>query len=911
MHNKIENSEINLNLDVIILPGLNTKLDDLILPDRFLNLVKRLKKITQFHARFKLGETFGDLISLSSSEISKLPGIGLSYLKVFDELKLLTQSIDMDLCENNNEESYISDRFLEQIIEKELDDFLLPERFSKLIKRLRNISLNNKKFKLVKTFKDIIDLPVSEVSSLSGVGVGYIETLQEMKHLLKIDPASILDTNYSVNSSIDVEIDSFELPPLQTKLTDLQLPDKFLKLVKRLRKVSIDNSNFKLGDTFADIVSLSVSEVESLPGIGKGYIQNLKELKSFIELKLNISLDYKDEVDITSVDLSNMRLSTSNIDVKFLKALEKYNKYLGGDNLSNMISQILIVDKEALEDIPGFGNSAINQLIEFRNLLRNEIKLILAGEIQYEEFESELIFPKYFKNLSLSKIEKILLEDIDSYFDKLSNEEIDILQRRWGFVEKKETLEDIAIDFNVTRERIRQKESKLNNRFLQCIRLSPEGIWELIEPELNSDIKLEVKDFYSCFSSERDFYDFLELICNKKEIYEYVYPEIDKSIFNIYFAEHGAPIQIDDLKEYLLSDDIENTRNFDNIIRYLAQQDILLIKNQYVWPKFLKKSEAIACILVDHKTGLPWFEISKIVNAKGYSRYEIYEDRLDNAAFDLPDFIYLAGKGIYKHTSFINELISLEEIFYELKKYFEINQRNTYHLNECYLALPFLKQFDYYEIRYFVKNFGEDYGFYFNGRSQVDSISLERNFKNITQKNVIIEAMNRNPKPLTKVEVASLLKSKSIGHAGYYLDQMLEDGSIVQVERMLYTTPQLAYKSIDINMYINAINNILCEYFKPVEPSIFKEKLNLLFSQSYSKYFYSSIARHYCEEKRWFRKQNLYSINPIPFNSLKAVLDTACDVNKSNMENVIALEEYVALTRETGIRAILNWKNTF
>ena len=29
------------------------------------------------------------------------------------------------------------------------------------------------------------------------------------------------------------------------------------------------------------------------------------------------------------------------------------------------------------------------------------------------------------------------------------------------------------------------------------------------------------------------------------------------------------------------------------------------------------------------------------------------------------------------------------------------------------------------------------------------------------------------------------------------------------------------------------------------------------------------------------------------------------------MENVIALEEYVALTRETGIRAILNWKNTF
>ena len=78
MHNKIENSEINLNLDVIILPGLNTKLDDLILPDRFLNLVKRLKKITQFHEGFKLGETFGELISVYSAEISELPGIDLS-----------------------------------------------------------------------------------------------------------------------------------------------------------------------------------------------------------------------------------------------------------------------------------------------------------------------------------------------------------------------------------------------------------------------------------------------------------------------------------------------------------------------------------------------------------------------------------------------------------------------------------------------------------------------------------------------------------------------------------------------------------------------------------------------------------------------------------------------------------------
>ena len=37
--------------------------------------------------------------------------------------------------------------------------------------------------------------------------------------------------------------------------------------------------------------------------------------------------------------------------------------------MSNMISQILIVDKEALEDIPGFGNSAINQALAFNEII--------------------------------------------------------------------------------------------------------------------------------------------------------------------------------------------------------------------------------------------------------------------------------------------------------------------------------------------------------------------------------------------------------------------------------------------------------------------------------------------------------------------------------------------------------------
>ncbi|WP_215899846.1 hypothetical protein, partial [Acinetobacter brisouii] len=406
-------SSISQNLDDIQVLTLNTKIDDLMLPERFLNLVKKLKNITKFHTGFKLVETLGDLINLPRSEISKLPGIGSIYINAFDELKLLVQS--MDISESNNDGLNKLDDFLEKILERELDDFVLPERFSKLIKRLRNISLNDRNFKLVKTIEDIINLPVSEVASLSGVGIGYIETLEEMKLLLKTDPVLVLGINYLSSSPEDIRDNEFEIPPLQTKLSDLKLPDKYLKLVKKLKKASLNSPNFNFGETFSDLLNLSILEVEALPGIGKSYIRNLKEIKSIVELKLNNSLNDEEKIDIASADLSNMRLSFFNIDSKFLKALEKYTKYLDRDNLSNLVAEILNLNRDGLEKLPGFGDSFINKLIEFRDLIKKEIELIVMGEIKYEEFESNFIFPKYFSSLSLSKIEKILLEDIDLY----------------------------------------------------------------------------------------------------------------------------------------------------------------------------------------------------------------------------------------------------------------------------------------------------------------------------------------------------------------------------------------------------------------------------------------------------------------------------------------------------------------
>lgn len=716
-----------------------------------------------------------------------------------------------------------------------------------------------------------------------------------------------------VEEQFEPVLEHVQPPLMSTKLDELQLPERFLKLVKRLENATVLQSSVKIGKTLGDLMELSTSEVVSLPGVGLSYVEVFDELKLLVQTEYKPELKedriFNKEIDYASVDTSNMRISLAGVDTRFVKALEKYARYINTNDLSQYIDDILKFDRRTLIKLPTFGAGVVDRLIEFRELIQNEVESILSGCVNYEEFESALIVPKHASQLSFTKIEKILLEDIDTYLDKISDDDTDIAQRRWGFVDTKQTLEEIAEDFNLTRERIRQKEVKINRNFVRHLRLCQSDLWQFLEPSLSSDIGNKLKNIFGCFSSEKDFYDFLNLICNQDKLIEYVYPQLEKTVLNSYFVENGAPIHIDEIKEYLTDLELEEIRSIDNAIRYLIEQDLLSAEGEQVWPKQLGKAEASACVLVKHRKGLPWLDVAKIVNSNSYSRTPIQEERLEQAAFELPDYIFLGGKGVYKHTKFIDtDNISLDEIFLELMEYVEISSKDVFHLNECYHASIRLQNYDYYEIRYFVKNFGEDYGFYFDGRSQTDSVGLKKGFKSITQKDVIIETMIRNIKPLTKPQIANLLKSKSLDHASYYLDELIESGKVVQVDRMLYTTPDLAYKDIDLDEYLIVINNLLQSYAKPVDPSIFKEELNSYFSNSYSKYFYSSIARLYAKRKGWFRKHNLYSTHEIPFKNLNMAFDSVCNINSSVDENISAIQANIAIDRQTAIISLSNWK---
>ncbi|MDM4957770.1 hypothetical protein QT333_02155 [Escherichia coli] len=119
---------------------------------------------------------------------------------------------------------------------------------------------------------------------------------------------------------------------------------------------------------------------------------------------------------------------------------------------------------------------------------------------------------------------------------------------------------------------------------------------------------------------------------------------------------------------------------------------------------------------------------------------------------------------------------------------------------------------------HFVKHFGEDYGF--TSTENLRRIHrAEKGFKNITQKDVIVEAMNNSDKPLTKPEIANLLKSKSLAHASFYLDDLLS-GEVL-FKWTTCSTPPACAKKYRHHDYVAALHAFFA-FWKASRPSILK-----------------------------------------------------------------------------------------
>lgn len=783
-----------------------------------------------------------------------------------------------------------------------LSSLVLPDNYAKLIKRIMGLNGSNDSLGeifIVESVGDILALEPYQFLQCKGVGNNYIERLiafkKELPYFLsklKQEPDFVFQDD--IFTSIDNSYD-FETPIYQ-----LALSPKYEKLIKRISAVM---NNI---ETVQDIIDIDVVSFSILPYVGKSYsalLINLQNALAPIDINpFNSDIEKAEKELLPQITLSTeqleMPLNTLLLPSQYQKLIKKIALVATNVVTVQDIFNINLVD---FAKLPTVGILYVNGLIEFKKKL---------PEILEAQSKKSALFKDNY-SIEFNEIDNILIEDIENYLWSLDEKRMDIALPRWGFNHQHETLEEVAIKSNLTRERIRQLEKKINTNLPLHLTIQPKVLWANIREKMTEDLTELLPNLAKCFATEKLFYAFIELCCQveKGSIRKIIFTEISPKIINSLFCINPSPISQETIINELMSNYGYSKASAINGIKQLEKFDRLEINEQGIYPKKLGRTEAVAHVLTFHPSGLPWKDINRIVNKQGYSSTLFDETRMASGYHD-SEYIYLCAKGTFRNLMFLDiEQFDIPEIMQHLLEYFKQNTLTGLHLHDYYYQTK--NQHDgieYFTLRHLVREYGEEYGIYFNGKSGTDSVSLDSEVTLMSQADVIIKVLNESKVAMTKQEIAERLRSKSINHATFYINNLTEEGKVVRVDQMVYTTPEKAFVNIDTKAIMEVIKDIMGASNIVVEADVFREYVNMELNLSHSKYIYVALVKTQLKELGWYRSNTLFSKNPIPYKSLAEIYNQVCNPEFSNNENVKILQQTVWITDSVAANALQWWK---
>ncbi|MDX8400409.1 MAG: hypothetical protein R8K20_09205 [Gallionellaceae bacterium] len=702
-----------------------------------------------------------------------------------------------------------------------------------------------------------------------------------------------------MNADAQVDISEYD----QVPLAHLVLPI-YAKLIKRITKLNgsvMPSGNIFSVRTIGDIAKLDPHQFAKLPAVGMTYVSSLialqKELPSFLSIS-------KPKVSITEspprITLSPTQLDTPIAQLAIPAQYQKLIKRISAvaENVVT-VRDLVSLDPGCFGELPAVGKGYVQNLIE----LQKQLPIQLDSEAK--KFAS-------LNSIEFSEMDSILIEDIENYLWALDEMKMDVALARWGFNHPHETLAEVAARYNVTREWIRQIEKPINANLPLQLTIPSKILWANIRAKMTEDLSLLLPNLAKCFATDKLFYAFIEL-CGQVQpgsISKIIFTKVRTGVINSLFCRTPSPVTQEIIINELMSNYGYDKASAIHGIKQLEKHNIIEVTGQYILPRKLSKAEAVAHVLASNPEGLPWKDVVRVLNTQNYSSTLFDEARQAPNAFSGSEYIYLCGKGAYRNLLFLDlEQLDIPKTMQHLIAYFKQRQITASHLHDYYFQTKGQRsEIEYFSLRHLVREYGEDYGLYFEGKSGSDSISLDPDSKRITQSDVIIKVLNESNVAMTKQEIAERLRSKSINHASFYLDHLMEEGKVVRVDKMVYTTPENAFKNIDSKAVMQVVQEILNIKNVIVEADVFREYINMELNLSYSKYIYAALVSTQLKELGWFRHRTLFSKTLIPYKNLLDMCKQLCNPDLTNDENTKILQEAVWLSDAVTASVIQQWK---
>jgi DNA-directed RNA polymerase sigma subunit (sigma70/sigma32) len=115
------------------------------------------------------------------------------------------------------------------------------------------------------------------------------------------------------------------------------------------------------------------------------------------------------------------------------------------------IEDIFNCDPVELQNEHGFTLLKSIHLKELQDLIKNELVIITEDNNKLTIEKSSLLISSKIKLYAMSKIDEILIEDIEAYLWSLDEKQQNVALSRWGFNHDNEKLEEIGKLYGLTR----------------------------------------------------------------------------------------------------------------------------------------------------------------------------------------------------------------------------------------------------------------------------------------------------------------------------------------------------------------------------------------------------------------------------------------------------------------------------
>jgi len=545
----------------------------------------------------------------------------------------------------------------------------------------------------------------------------------------------------------------------------------------------------------------------------------------------------------------------------------------------------------------GFGRKSSSALMS----LQQKIRGWFSGAPEL----NRLLMPEaYGKDLALHQIGQDLRKDIEIFSSTLPAQEKCIFIKRNGLGEEPLTLGELGNRFGVTRERIRQKEQGLMFDLQHSVRITAEMLSSRIDGLPLATVISEMSELRHAFFTDTGCLRMLAHLAgiDARDLLQKAAPLIPNGALDDFFYSANPPVQKSAALAFLQEEfDLEEDVAVQALLT-LVKQEHLSLDGPLIHPKNAKKEIAIAHVLAKYPDGLGWLEIAQKVNAERFCRTQLSLERSD-PTLNSSTYIFQSDQGLYSHIRYVN--LSKDDIRYwlaDIKAFLEQSGYKAVHLRTEYYTAKAKPKLDYYRIRYIARNFGARAGIYFNGRSQADTVSLETDAVQVSQKEALGRMMDSQP--MSTGDITAYIHSQSELHALVYINELLSDGRIVRMENGNFAAPSIAFSDMDVGNVLEIIRSVLNGDPRVHHMGVLSSQVNRAAGLNITPRFCKSLVAAFAKREHWHRRGYLVASRPFKWSGLSEVVREAPDMQG---EDLIAwVQQKVCATRDAVKRAVHN-----